>query len=365
MCKLCLSLALLAASIQASASTPVVPAAASCHTALTIRSSAYPRLTVSAPDAIRWRATPGAAERSDGAGWCDGVGPAVIAEGRLSPVRADSLVIVSWNMHVGGGNLPALLAAVGLEARPAKPRQAFVLLLQEVFRADKSVPPLRDGIRSARRIGERSAGDRDIVQLARELGLWAAYVPSMRNGGDGIEDRGNAILSNLPLDAIEAIELPDSRQRRVAVAADVVGRTTDGAPWRVRVVSAHLESRTTARHFWIFAGGVRAAQARTIVRALDRADAAVLGGDFNSWAGFDERAYRETAPFFPDTDVTDRRPTFAFRRRLDHLLFRLPDGWRARFERVDERFGSDHHPLAGVLSLTSGSSAAGEGKMTN
>jgi endonuclease/exonuclease/phosphatase family metal-dependent hydrolase len=363
--KLWLSIALLAAATQVSASAPAARAMSRCHTALVIRWSAYPVLATPAPDAIRWRAPDGAAEGRDTAGWCDGVGPAVVAEGPLLPARADSLVIVSWNMHVGGGRLPALLASLGLDARPERPRPAFVLLLQEAFRADDSVPPLRHGIRSARRIGQRSAGDRDIVQLARDLGLWGVYVPSMRNGGEGVEDRGNAILSSLRLDGIEAIELPDSRQRRVAVAADVLGRGLDGAPWRVRVVSAHLESRTTARRFWIFAGGVRAAQAHAVVRALDGTETAVIGGDFNSWAGFDERAYRETAPYFPDTHVTDRRPTFAFGRRLDHLLFRLRDGWRARFERLDERFGSDHHPLAGVVTLANRSRAAHEGTMTN
>jgi endonuclease/exonuclease/phosphatase family metal-dependent hydrolase len=361
--KFLLLLALIGWAAQAHASPAVTPVASACHAAVRVRPAPFPALATAAPDAIVWRTSGDDASASAGAAWCDGVGPAVIAEGAWTAAASDSLAVVSWNMHVGGGRLPALLAALGLDAQGAKPRRAFVLLLQEVYRAGNSVPHVRHGVRSARRIGERSAGDRDIVQLARDLGLWAAYVPSMRNGGDGIEDRGNAILSNLPLDAIEAIELPDSRQRRVAVAADVVGRTTHGEPWRVRVVSAHLESRTTARRFWIFAGGVRAAQARAIVHAVDRARAAVVGGDFNSWAGFAERAYREMAPFFPDTHVTDRRPTFAFRRRLDHLLFRLPDGWRARFERLDDRFGSDHHPLAGVLRLNGRSSD--EGTMTH
>lgn len=329
--------------------------APSCHAAVVVeRPDAYSRdgVSKSTPAAIVWRGLEPSLHDRSASAWCDGVGPAVVAEGAPAP-PANALLVVSWNMHVGGGDLPALLSSLGAHDRSDGARPAFVLLLQEVFRSSDAVPPLRLGARTARRIAEKPpAGERrDIVQLALDLGLWAAYVPSMRNGGDGIEDRGNAIVSNLPLDAIEAIELPAGRQRRVAVAADVAGRTTDGRPWRIRVASIHLESRASARRLWVFGAGVRAAQAQAAVRALEHADAAILGGDFNSWSGFDEASYRETAPLFPDTHLTDGRPTFAFRRRLDHLFFRLPDGWRARFTRLDDRFGSDHHPLAGVVQM--------------
>jgi endonuclease/exonuclease/phosphatase family metal-dependent hydrolase len=304
-----------------------------------------------APPSVLWQPAGG---DDDGrfAAWCDAVGPAVIAATGAPAVPADRLVVVSWNLHVGGGNLKALLASLGVERTADGTRPPVVLLLQEALRRGEAVPKMRAGARSARRIGHKPPVDaRDIVDDARELGLWAAYVPSMRNGAGAPEDRGNAILSTLPLEAVEAIELPAGRQRRVAVAADVAGRRTDGTPWRLRVTSVHLESQTHARRLWLFAGGIRAAQARAVVTAIDRADAAILGGDLNSFAGFDEAAYRETAAHFPDTVVSDGRPTFAFRRRLDHLFFRLPDGWQASFRRLDDRFGSDHYPLAGVVSI--------------
>jgi endonuclease/exonuclease/phosphatase family metal-dependent hydrolase len=254
-------------------------------------------------------------------------------------------------MHVGAGDLSALLSALGAHPLAEGPRPPFVLLLQEALRRGPVVPPLAPGARAARRIVHDSPDARlDIVEAAHALGLWAAYVPSMRNGAGVAEDRGNAIVSNRPLEAVSAIELPGGRQRRVAVAADVTGRSPDGLPWRVRVASVHLESQSGPRRLWVFAGAVRAAQMRAVVEALEDEEVAVLGGDFNSWAGFDETAYREAADAFPDTVVTDPRPTFAWRRRLDHLLFRLPDGWRARFARLDERYGSDHHPLAGVVT---------------
>ena len=49
------------------------------------------------------------------------------------------------------------------------------------------------------------------------------YAPSMRNGesAGGGEDRGNAIVSTLPLADPTVIELPLERQRRVVVAASI------------------------------------------------------------------------------------------------------------------------------------------------
>ncbi|NOT26456.1 MAG: hypothetical protein HOP16_10185 [Acidobacteria bacterium] len=85
----------------------------------------------------------------------------------------------------------------------------------------------------------------DIVETARTRGLSVFYLPSMRNGseeGAAGEDRGNAILSTLPLTELAGIELPFERQRRVAAAATVTRRDAAGAPWRLRVVSVHLNA---------------------------------------------------------------------------------------------------------------------------
>ena len=43
--------------------------------------------------------------------------------------------------------------------------------------------------------------------------------------------------------------------------------------------------------------------------------------------------------------------------RLDHLLFRIPDGSEARVQRIEERYGSDHHPLVGVVRFGAAASA--------
>jgi endonuclease/exonuclease/phosphatase (EEP) superfamily protein YafD len=36
--------------------------------------------------------------------------------------------------------------------------------------------------------------------------------------------------------------------------------------------------------------------------------------------------------------------------RLDYLFFRLDDGWSASTERLDRKFGSDHHPILGLMN---------------
>ena len=37
--------------------------------------------------------------------------------------------------------------------------------------------------------------------------------------------------------------------------------------------------------------------------------------------------------------------------RLDHLLFRMPDGWRAEVRRADSKYGSDHYPLVATVDI--------------
>ena len=77
----------------------------------------------------------------------------------------------------------------------------------------------------------------------------------------------------------------------------------------------------------------------------------VLAGDFNTWFGFADRAYLELARAFPQTRVTDTRRTFEGLLRLDHFFYRLPDGWSAGFRRADSRYGSDHSPLVGTVTV--------------
>jgi endonuclease/exonuclease/phosphatase family metal-dependent hydrolase len=265
----------------------------------------------------------------------------------------DALRVVSWNVALGTGDVLRFLR----DLRAESPRDHVVLLLQEVYRGGPEVPATVTGeIRFAGRLGEGAAQRSEVEAIASAAGLNLYYVPSMRNGGprDSDEDRGNAILSSLPLGDLAAVELPFERQRRVAVAATIQGRSSNGQPWHLRVVSSHLDNMVGARRFWILGGEfARIRQARALVDYLRREQAVVLGGDFNTWFGFEERTYAELSREFPDTRVEDRRPTFLGLLRLDHLFFRLPDGWQGRFRRASDKYGSDHYPLVATIDLGS------------
>jgi endonuclease/exonuclease/phosphatase family metal-dependent hydrolase len=281
--------------------------------------------------------------------WRNGVGPPVHRTVAFAEAtRSDEITVVSWNVATGSGDLHALL-----DTLPAG--RPLVLLLQEAFRSGPGVPvPMRPGAFFAGRLGGARSVEApaDIESLAAAYGLHAYYVPSMRNGGPlSDEDRGNAILSTLPLTDLLAIELPFERQRRVAVAATVHGIDAEGQPWQLRVASAHLDNLASVKYGWLGGEFGRARQARALRDALASDGATVLGGDFNTWFGFTERAFVETLAAFPDTPLTDRRATFAGLLRLDHLFFRLDEGWDAAFARGESRFGSDHFPLVGTLRV--------------
>jgi endonuclease/exonuclease/phosphatase family metal-dependent hydrolase len=283
--------------------------------------------------------------------WAAGVGPAIVvhdASGGGMPT--DSLVLVSWNTAVGDGDIVALVRDV----RAMHPGAPFALLIQEAFRDGPDVPfgGSLPG-RFAGRLGSGQIRD-DIETIARLCGLNLYYVPSMRNGAPTAtdEDRGNAILSTLPLDELTAIELPYERQRRVAVAATVVVTSPGGAAFPLRLVSAHLDNMLGPRRLWL-AGALfaRKRQMSAIVEHVDGRHAAVVGGDFNTWLGFAEPAFGAAFEAFPDTDTSDRRPTFLNLLRLDHLFVRLPRGWTARVERGAHRYGSDHWPLIATIRI--------------
>jgi endonuclease/exonuclease/phosphatase family metal-dependent hydrolase len=306
--------------------------------------------------AVLWSGPIAPGDLSDLSRWRRCVGPPVVVTSTAPVAASDRLVVVNWNVHVGGGDIARLVEDVRQAEGDTVP---IVLLLQEAYRDGPEVPHAIDGAASFASVirGLRPNGAREEVEsVAAALGLHGYYVPSMRNGGPLIsaEDRGNAILSTAPLSDLEAIELPFERQRRVAIAANVSGTTTAGAPWRLRVVSAHLDNMSGARRLWIAGSELgRTRQARGLLSALGTHTPLVLGADMNTLFGFKDNAYLETARVFPQTHVTDRRPTFAGMLRLDHLFFRLPEGWSGSFRRADDSYGSDHHPLIGIIDLES------------
>lgn len=314
---------------------------------------------------IHWTLVTDPVERGTLDRWCLGVGPPVLTS-RLDPVSTgvNTLVLVTWNIHVGGGNLLGLVHDLRVgRLTDGRPVEHFVLLLQEVYRSGPEVP---NGEYAAvpRRIAElpHGAPRMDIVETAARLGLELFYVPSMANGrgyeSGRAEDRGNAILSTLPLTGATAIELPYEAQRRVAAAAMVEGVTATGVPWRLRVVSVHLDHRSRGLIPSLGSGRIR--QARALVSALDTGNPVALGGDLNTWSpGFLEGAAEVLEEHFPLPVDRSTEPTFATRSglggmRLDHLMFRLPPGHEVTTRRLDDVRGSDHHPLLGRVRFPDG-----------
>jgi endonuclease/exonuclease/phosphatase family metal-dependent hydrolase len=278
--------------------------------------------------------------------------------------RARRVIVLSWNVWIGRGRLRELVSRIrngDFAAQGADPDAPLVVLAQEVYRSDSSIPP--EPTRHVGRMLVAQLGDQeDIVETAQALGLNLRYAPSMRNGSLP-SDRGNAILSTLPLEQAEAFELPFVLQRRVAVSALArVGKQM------VRLMSAHLDPRGPPGHRWLGATG-RAAQAQHLTASLN-GETVILGADLNLGRGRYERAWRVLTEagftFGVPPGTPAWRHTFHALPRLvlDYLLVRDPAGivQHARVHRLDEHprdrgplvFGSDHHPLLARIDLITG-----------
>lgn len=279
-------------------------------------------------------------------------------------VKATRVTVLSWNVWIGRGRLREVVSRIRsgeFTAQGADPDAPLVVLVQEAYRSDSSIPaePTRH---AGRMLVAQMGAQEDIAETARVLGMNLRYAPSMRNGTLP-SDRGNAILSTLPLEAAHALELPFVLQRRVAVSALArVGKQT------IRVMSAHLDPRGPPGHRWLGASG-RAAQAEHLTASLD-SDTVILGADLNLGRGRYERAWRVLTQagftFGVPPGTPAWRHTFHALPRLvlDYLLVRDPAGiiQQARVHRLDEHprdrgplvFGSDHHPLLGRIDLITG-----------
>jgi endonuclease/exonuclease/phosphatase family metal-dependent hydrolase len=294
---------------------------------------------------LKWLAPEDARERARLDAWCAGVGGAAVHDAPLnsgtSNINAREITFVSWNVHVGNGDVRAFVNDLrrGILSEPRDVRH-YVLMLQEAVRTH-GVPPLASRASGASRIPAHAQPTSiDIVDISRELGLSLVYVPSMRNGSSANEpheDRGSAILSTLPLSDPVAIELPGERQRRVAIVAKT-------GPVSVAVV--HLDPLGSAKRLRLFwTPWMRELQARTIASALP-AGPLVVGADLNTWHGRDEPAARTLAKFFRSTPLSIERRGLGLR-VLDYMFLRGDAGVRAHYREIANRYGSDHRPLVG------------------
>jgi endonuclease/exonuclease/phosphatase family metal-dependent hydrolase len=282
----------------------------------------------------------------------------------LSPVEmtsARAVVVLSWNVWIGRGMLSQVVSNLrngDYTALGADPGLPLVVLVQEAFRSDLSIPPLQEG-RVGRVFAAGLAAQEDIVEVAQRLGMNLLYAPSMRNGSTQ-SDRGNAILSTLPLFDPRAVELPLVLQRRVAVTSAVMLGDR-----RVRLISAHLDPRGPPGHKWLGAAG-RAQQTEHLCSSVSD-DTAILGADLNLGRGRSEPTWQilKDAGFsfgVPPSLPRWRHTYHALPRLvLDYVLVRdragIVEG--AHVHRLDEDpkdrgprvFGSDHHPLLGRVDF--------------
>ncbi len=337
---------------------------ASCVTvhrpALDPRSLACRRITPDPDQAVSWIAPEADRDRIRLAEWCAAVGPVLYEPLPASGSGAgahplDRLAIVSWNMHVGAGNLDDVVARVRAGAfTGGEGFEHVVLLLQETYRSGEGVPgepTLHAAIPGRIAEGQHRTHERDIGRAARTSGMAVFYAPSMRNGfvREDPEDRGNAILSTLPLSDPAVIELPFERQRRVALAASIGGQTSAGRTWRLRLANVHLDTALAMTRGGPFRA--RARQAEGLIRALSGSFGPVLvAGDFNTWLGEREPAIGALRRAYPDAAPV-LRPTWigplGTRATLDYLFAR--GELSLHVQRLAGRFGSDHFPLLAIV----------------
>lgn len=315
---------------------------------------------------VRWVDHAGADSRVDLDRWCLAVGVPVVAHRDTAPVRVDSVAVVTWNVHLGAGQVEQFVADLRSGTLTGAPVQHFVLLLQEARRSGEAVPsPMPSAARSPRQLGEPDAASVDIGITAERLGLNLFYVPSMRNGAHAPEDRGNAILTTLPMTELSAIELPFLAQRRIAVAATLPLLDAAGTVRPVRVTSVHLDIGSDGRRPLALFGPGRTLQATALAEALAGGRNDVVGGDFNTWSlSFLERALTRMQADFPDFPAGPGKPTFytagVVPLVLDHLFLRGADVHGRAPARVDHRYGSDHYPLLAWIRLKAAGDVAGD-----
>ncbi|WP_455369433.1 endonuclease/exonuclease/phosphatase family protein [[Eubacterium] cellulosolvens] len=313
---------------------------------------------------ILWKNQSSHKDHSKLLSWCQAVGSPVFSKPTETEKNLviDKLTLVSWNVHVGSGDLEQFINDLQKGyLTDGKKVEHFVMLLQEAYRQDSSVPVnIPSNAKAGNNIHVKTPrGSRvDIITIARKHGLGLFYVPSMRNGRQENtnvpEDRGNAILSTIPLSNLIAVELPLERQRRTTIAANIKVITKTNISWKIQLINVHLENRTSGLMFFRGFSIARLNQIIALLKILPEEKIAVMAGDFNTWFRESrEPIIKYVENFFKKLEIIKgdipkiprkRYPLFPDR-LVDYQFFRIPEKWKTEKYYVNDYYGSDHYPF--------------------
>ncbi|MGH7465814.1 MAG: hypothetical protein ACREK1_11610, partial [Longimicrobiales bacterium] len=112
--------------------------------------------------------------------WRANVGsPIAIDAGPVAPPRLSGIDVLCWNIAIGLGRLDAVLErlrATTHDSIGTAPERPLVVLVQEAYRADQTVPGAAGTSHHGGRLSVRQRVD--IVELAEHNGLSLRYSPS-------------------------------------------------------------------------------------------------------------------------------------------------------------------------------------------
>ena len=321
---------------------------------------------------ILWLSPVGDGENRSLETWCRNNGPPVVKPnpaGDFSAANSDSIDILVWNVEVGDGWVTEFLDqnteidCDGSNSTMGGNGLHFVFLTQESLRRSDDIPEdVTKGGLLPRVGGNAHPGAiLDIIQVADRCGLSLFYLPGSRNGAEKFaglyEDKGNAILSTLPLSDFAGIELPFESVRRIVPVATV---TTPGGR-QVRVASVHVITTPPPWRVIMTGNTARERQSLGLINGLEKIESVygeistVAAGDLNTFSNR-ETSLRKLRRYFSASPPPFGKPTRG-PVQADHILFRQRAFFESMadhivpgsYERVDELYYSDHYPVRARL----------------
>ena len=323
---------------------------------------------------VSWYGPAGAGDAANLEEWCRTVGPAVFQsrppaatfDGGPTGVglgTSGDVLVASWNPNAGAGDLLRFIEdELGHSCASGRPESHFVLLLQEALRRSPDIPATGPSRAIPPPVSESPRGSErvDVVRGAQRCGLSLFYVAAARNGAgerEGLrEEKGNAILSSLPISDPAVVELPFEGARRVSAVATVTAPTGDS----FRVASVHFLSSARPWRVLTTGNASRLREASGLLEALDHIEAetgalpTIAAGDLNTWS-MRETALLHLRDHFEDSpDPLDEPTRGSF--PTDHILFRSGPSSLAEipsesYRRIDDTYNSDHHPVIAALEM--------------